>query len=65
MCLWGRRGEVRGEGRKEGREGKIGGREAGEKRLAAAVPASCLIAFVSSISKHPGTLITFCNTKLF
>lgn len=28
------------------------------------VPASWLIAFVSYISKQPGTLITFCNTKL-
>ena len=33
-------------------------------RLAPVVPASWLIAFVSCITKQPGTLITFCNTKL-
>lgn len=44
---------------------KQGEKKGGQKRCPYCCSSTWLIAFASYISKHLGTLITFCNTKLF
>lgn len=44
---------------------EVGRKKKDRKCVLTAVPAHGLIAFAAYISKHLGTLTTFCNTRLF